>query len=510
MKKKSTWKLNTLSVAVAALVASPSIYANDLEAQVEALQAQLTAIQAELSSDSQVTEVSAPAPAPQASSQPETFSVFTDQVPVESGFKFQGYFRAGYAGTTNGEAGNGYMQGGLGRFGNEYDGWYDLIFSQRLYEKDGRKVEAVVTMEGDTKLKKGYELTGTVMGSDSNADANFWQNAEMYVKTQGFIPSLPETTFWVGRKGNVGSEIQMLDWKTSIVASGAGFGLDNITLPKGNLNLALIREDFDFYSDGWTNSGEDVSTNTFDVRYKGFPITDKLSFDLAAKYQMANKTDSIKALEASSDYHEVKDAYSITAALNQQLDNFGFNEYSLQLTTNSMASNAASIDYGNPDFGQAGPQYRGEHTDGYDVRFVSQGEKYFFDNRIIVAHAFTYGQGKDLYSNMLGRAHADISTLRSAVRPAWIWDQYNQTGVELGYFNQTQEFDDGDKYKEEGYKVTAYHAWKVGTSMLMSRPEIRFYASYVESKDNELSGKTFNDGKDQQLSFGVQAEVWWF
>ncbi|MEX3073621.1 carbohydrate porin [Vibrio alginolyticus] len=500
MKKKSTWKLNTLSLAVAAIVASPSIYADELKSQVDALQAQLNAIQSKIDFENH-PEVSP------AAAQSDSLPVFTDQVPVESGFKFQGYFRAGYASSSNGSP-EGYMQGGLGRFGNEYDGWYDLVFSQRIYEQDGKKIEAVVTMEGDTALKKGYELTGTVMGSDSNDDANFWQNAEMYVRTHGFIPSMPETSFWVGRKGHVGSEIQMLDWKTSIVAAGAGFGLDNIVLPKGNLSLALIREDFDFYSDAWANSGEDLHTNTFDVRYKGFPLTDTLSFDLLAKYQMANKTGAIKELESQSNYHEIKDAYSVSAVLNQQLENFGFNEYTLQLTTNSMASNAASIDYGNPDFGQAGPQYRGEHTDGYDIRFVSQGEKYFFDNNVIVAHAFTYGKGKDLYSNMLGQAHADIDTLRSAVRPAYIWDQYNQTGVELGYFDQTQTID-GEKYHESGYKVTAYHAWKVATSLLRSRPEIRFYGTYIDSTDNELSNRDFN-GKSDQLTFGVQAEVWWF
>ncbi len=45
--------------------------------------------------------------------------------------------------------------------------------------------------------------------------------------------------------------------------------------------------------------------------------------------------------------------------------------------------------------------------------------------------------------------------------------------------------------------------------MLTSRPEIRFYATYIKALENELDGFTFEDNKDDQFAVGAQAEIWW-
>ncbi|KAA0648090.1 maltoporin, partial [Escherichia coli] len=42
---------------------------------------------------------------------------------------------------------------------------------------------------------------------------------------------------------------------------------------------------------------------------------------------------------------------------------------------------------------------------------------------------------------------------RAVVRPAYIWDQYNQTGVELGYFTQQNKDANSNKFNESGYKT---------------------------------------------------------
>ncbi|MCV8296413.1 carbohydrate porin, partial [Escherichia coli] len=54
-----------------------------------------------------------------------------------------------------------------------------------------------------------------------------------------------------------------------------------------------------------------------------------------------------------------------------------------------------------------------------------------------------------------------------------------------------------------------FHTFKVNTSMLTSRPEIRFYATYIKALENELDGFTFEDNKDDQFAVGAQAEIWW-
>ncbi|HEA7719642.1 TPA: carbohydrate-specific porin BglH, partial [Escherichia coli] len=146
-------------------------------------------------------------------------------------------------------------------------------------------------------------------------------------------------------------------------------------------------------------------------------------------------------------------------------------------------------------------------TGGTAVRLTSQGEAYIGDH-FIVANAIVYSFGNDIYSYETG-AHSDFESIRAVVRPAYIWDQYNQTGVELGYFTQQNKDANSNKYNESGYKTTLFHTFKVNTSMLTSRPEIRFYATYIKALENELDGFTFEDNKDDQFAVGAQAEIWW-
>ena len=62
---------------------------------------------------------------------------------------------------------------------------------------------------------------------------------------------------------------------------------------------------------------------------------------------------------------------------------------------------------------------------------------------------------------------------------------------------------------ESAYKTTLWHALKVGESILGSRPEIRFYGTYINILDNELSNFKFNENSKDEFMAGIQAEVWW-
>ncbi|MDV1102117.1 hypothetical protein, partial [Raoultella ornithinolytica] len=41
------------------------------------------------------------------------------------------------------------------------------------------------------------------------------------------------------------------------------------------------------------------------------------------------------------------------------------------------------------------------------------------------------------------------------------------------------------------------------------RPEIRIYTTYLKALENEIDNHQFNDGKNYQVSFGVEGEVFW-
>jgi carbohydrate-specific outer membrane porin len=438
-----------------------------------------------------------------------------------SGTTYNGYFRGQWATGSDG-APKQYAIGSVGRFGNEYDypGWFDLYATQELYNENDKLIKAIVVLDGNVGNENGSEAFSTA-GGDAY---DYVQFSDMYVTAKGFIPSLPESTLWAGRHAQPVVEIQMLDWKAYKGAGAAGVGLNDIDAGAGTLDISLMRDDFTASKDttttyyvagvdangtatgvthavtSTTTETEIVNTNALDIRYKGIELTDSSKLDLVVKYQMPNSgnADDAEALKG----YKISDAVSAAAIINSSDENGGFQQYGVHFATNSIASTFASISGPNPDYSLS-------DSDGASaVRLFSQGENYLFDKNVIMSHAIVLSHGEDAYDSTMAKTDVDFDSARVVVRPAYIWDQYNQTGVELGWFTQTNSVNNVD-YDETGYKVSAFHTLKVATSMLRSRPEIRFFATYMNADKNEISDFTFSDGGDDQLSVGVQAEVWW-
>ncbi|CAI1006439.1 Cryptic outer membrane porin BglH precursor [Serratia entomophila] len=428
-----------------------------------------------------------------------TMKEVSQHVKDDIGFTYSGYIRTGWATGDNGVL-KSYAIGSLGRLGNEHSGWFDLYLKQRVYHQDGKTAQAVVLLDGNV----GQQYSTGWFG-DEGGNENKLQFADIYLTTKGFLPFAPEADFWVGKHYLPKYEIQMLDWKSVRTYSGGGVGIENMNAGIGKLDMSLTREDLDVYSLDRSRKTQ-MNTNSLDLRYRNIPVWDGATVSLMGRYAMANKSDSQKKNESNNSYFELKDAWVATAMLHQHLDRKGFNEFTLQAANNSFASAFSRYSEANPNMGN-GNYYYGEHSGGMAFRAISQGEMYLSD-RIIMANALVYSWGSDVYSYESG-AHSDFQSIRTLVRPAWIWGRYNQTGVELGWFNQKNKKKNGEILKESAYKTTLYHAIKVDTSMLTSRPEIRLYGTYIHLLDNELSSFSFQDDRKDQFTIGVQTEVWW-
>jgi carbohydrate-specific outer membrane porin len=419
-----------------------------------------------------------------------TLTEFKDFIKDEIGFSFNGYFRGGWSTSKNGKPKN-YAEGALGRFGNEYGGWYDLIFKQKVFDEDGRRVDAIVMIDGNVATNKA-------VGQFNTQDDNIMQFSDIYLETKGFVPYFPEAKLWVGKHVLPYNEIQMLDWKTQKTPAGGGIGIENLKIGVGKLDVALVRADVNLKKQENDVKKEDVDLNEIDVRYRDIPLWKNATLGINARYSAPNKS-------KLQDSISVKNAWLGSFVLRQNDFFGGFNQVTLQTATNSVAAQFANINTNNPEFASnSDNDYIGTHS-GKAYRLVSEGEAYLSDN-VIVAHALALTTGNDVYSYDLNKSHVDFKSFKSAVRPAYIWDKYNQSGIELGYFKQKNK-SNSKTFVEEGYKTTLYHSFKVGKSILSSRPDIRFYLSYIESLNNDISKFEFN-GKDHQLSFGVQTEVW--
>lgn len=428
-----------------------------------------------------------------------TMKDFSKFVKDEIGFSYNGYFRSGWGSASHGSP-KSWAIGSLGRFGNEYSGWFDLQLKQRVYNEGNKRVDAIVMLDGNVSQQYSTGWFGDNAGGE-----NFLQFSDMYVTTQGFLPFAPEADFWVGKHGAPKIEIQMLDWKTQRTDAAAGIGLENWKVGPGKVDIVLVREDVDNY-DRQLKNKQQLNTNTIDLRYKALPLWDKASLMVSGRYVAANQSSSEKYNQDNNGYYPWKDTWMVGTTLTQKLDTGGFNEFSVLLANNSIASSFSRY-AGSSPYTTFNGRYYGDHTNGTAVRVTSQGEMYLRDN-VIMASALVYSFGNDIYSYETG-AHSDFESIRAVVRPAYIWDQYNQTGVELGYFKQKNTDLIGKKYYESGYKTTLFHTFKVNTSMLTSRPEIRFYGTYIKAEETELDNFTFEDQKKDQFAIGAQAEIWW-
>lgn len=428
-----------------------------------------------------------------------TLKEISDFVKDDIGFSYSGYLRSGWGAASHGSP-QPYAVGSVGRFGNEYSSWFDLQFTQRVYDHNGKTAHAVVLFDGNV----GEQYGDAWFDKDAESRLQF---SDIYLTTKGFLPFAPEADFWVGKHNLPKYEIQMLDWKSHLTESGAGVGIENWQLGVGQINAALVRQDLNAHAVSYPAASEamQVNTNTLDVRYNNIPLWDNATLALLGRYSVANKSDTYKSREDNGSYYSIKDAWLAGVVVRQALSAGGFEEFTVQAADNSLASGFAQPFGPSPTYGY-GDNYYGEHSYGKAFRLISQGEAYPF-SQVVMAHALIYSAGHDIYSYDTG-AHTDYQSFRAVVRPAWIWDSYNQTGVELGWFTQTNK-QQGVNYHEQGYKTTLYHALKVDTSLLASRPEIRFYTTYLRAQDNGISHFQFGDQKKDQLAVGVQAEVWW-
>ncbi|WKX27808.1 carbohydrate porin [Tatumella ptyseos] len=409
------------------------------------------------------------------------------------GFTYSGYFRAGWSTGNRGSPG-GWAVGSLGRFGNEQSNWFDLSFKQRLYQNDGKTLQAVAKFDGNV----GTSYSNAWVYDSANND-NYLQFSDLYLNTQGFIPGHPEATFWIGKHYLTNYEIQMVDWKAHKADTSGGMGIEDFSLGVGKLSVALSRQDLNVYNHD-KSAYKKTNTNSIDLRYSGIPIYDDMTLDSFFRYNFSNRTGG----KTTSEYYQVKNAWLSTFILHKPLPHNGFNDFVFQAATNSNASGFMQISDSNPDFG-FGRYYYGDHG-GKAYRFISQGESYLSPH-IIIANSLIYGWGKGLYSQYTGK-NSSFSTLRAILRPAWIWNSYNQTGMELSWFTQRQKAG-GEIYNESGYKTTLFHSIKVGTSLLKSRPEIRFYTTYLKALNTGIDNYTFDGHSKDQITIGAQAELWW-
>ncbi|HBZ7326261.1 carbohydrate porin [Klebsiella michiganensis] len=426
----------------------------------------------------------------------ENLKQLSEYIDQDKGFSGGLYARGGLF-TSNRGAPESYAIGSLGRFGQEHDGWFDFLFDKKIYQDEEKQANFVLMIDGNTGQDNGNEW----FDGPSRTNSNAIQFKEFFLTTKGFLKPLPDAVFWVGRHHLQNYELQMLDWKMYSTSAGAGVGISDMKMDGFKLDVAITREDYDLQTrDTSDTSSYDSNTLTFESRQRAIKFGDKSELMFIEKYSLANQTDE----EKDSKYYKMKDAWSLMAMTTTPFETGGFFEVAAEFATNSIGSSFTDYQMSSSNYGRS-TQYTGEHDDGIAYRLMSQGEFYPSDN-VILAHAIVYTGANNIFSYNTGTLD-DVQSIRTVVRPAYIWDDVNQTGVELGYFYQDNKNQDDVTKTQSGYKTTLFHTLKVGTSMLRSRPEIRFYTTYLKALQEDMQRAPFADNQDDQLSVGIQFEM---
>ncbi|OOF34054.1 maltoporin [Salinivibrio costicola] len=415
---------------------------------------------------------------------------------------FNGYMRAGVGVSADGGQQVTFQKNKIGRLGNEGDIYGEVQLGKEVYNNDGKTfyVDSMLAMTSNGS--NDWEGTAANCGlatNDSGGDivkcANDAEFAlrQLNVRAQGVLDFAPEATLWAGKRYYQRRDIHISDlyyWNIS----GAGAGIEGIEAGPGQLSLAWVRNDRnDNFKLGENNNGDTpdtgnegsaVNVNTLDARYAGIPLWENGSLEVGINYALVHDTDA-----ASQAAKDAKNGVMLTSELTQGLAD-GFNKTVFQYGTEGYSKSFAF--YGD------GSWYGAEAKSGASgYRLINWGVVGLGDDWEL-GHQLLYGVGEEMWDGQ-----DKWKAMSAVMRPVYKWNQNSKTIFEAGY-----SVDDNDGNKDKYGKFTVAQAWSAGSSF-WARPEIRLYASYLNSDKADNSKSFDNRTSDDSLQFGVQVEAWW-
>lgn len=421
---------------------------------------------------------------------------------------FHGYFRAGVGSSRDG--GNiAWQKNYIGRLGNEDDTYGEVELGSQVYKINDLSfyVDTMVAMS--SKGSTGWEST-----QSDNADFAFVQ---YNLQVKGLVPNHPEAVVWAGKRYYQRQDIHIIDTKYLDI-SGSGAGLEYLKVGPGSLSLAWLRRD-DSYVDyryeyldenGQQKFGTGQSQsniNWFDARYAGsywkggwLEFAGVVAVPGNEPSTISGATDANgKPVEVNAErVYDNGTSAMLSVILSQDMLG-GYNKTVLQYATNGLAHNMSDMGSGWYDSWNSSDGASG-------FRIINTGE-IPVTNDFSFTHVLTYGMSQDTSDN----SNVDKTTFMQAVaRAAYQTTQYTRILAEVGAFKRTTQYlGDVADFDEAGQKYTLAFAIAPEKG-IMSRPELRIYASYINSSgDTYVNNSNGDQIYDNNFNFGVQAEAWW-
>ena len=386
--------------------------------------------------------------------------------------EFNGYMRSGVMQGTSPFGHKAYYQQ-LGRLGNENDTFGEMQITGDIAKVDDT-VWSVSTM---------FALGGD--GKENNWDSNI-SNRQFYAQVKGLLDK--DAILWVGKKYVQREDIHLGDFYYYDV-SGHGVGFEQLNVGTGKLSAAWTRKDGDAVTDKDGNA-INTRTNVFDSRYS-FSVWDGATLQVGATYLRALRDkNGVSGERTWTNETEIKDAFNFTLELGLGFS-AGWNKTVVQSFSGSSADCAWSTT----------AVVKGKAFTGQGYRLLNFGETHFTDN-LGMFHQFNAA-----YSS--SNKYDNKRTLGLVVRPYYKLTKMTKVLAELGAYVERTKAEDGSHVTEGGQKATLAYAISPDASNFWSRPEIRFYVSYINVTDKNKEFDNLGKKTGHDTVFGAQVEAWW-
>ena len=425
---------------------------------------------------------------------------------------FNGMVRAGVGMDKNGHTNAAYTNQ-VGRLGNE-----SRLFGEIGIGADVAKVDDTVWTV-NSMLGVATDDEGVWVGaSDSLAFRQF------NVEVKGLFDADKDAKLWVGKKYVQREDIHITDTYYYDI-SGNGAGIENVSLGAGKFSFAYVQ-----------NTREN---NTFDVRYN-FPLWDGASFQVGNAYtQIKNNVTEKTSYELAK--HTFVNTYGKYAIFVDDSNGNFVPKKKTEVEKKSVESvqqtngNTLTLEFSqgfnggwnktvyqwftgaNAEALNVYPNGNKNNTRGNAHKVYNFGEMSF--GNFHVAHVVS-ASTQNYHNVAKGSDDGEkIKAFQIVVRPWYQLTKMTKLVTEFGIYGKyTKDKKSGDtKETERAKKATVAYAICPDASSIMSRPEIRFYATWLNGKTlnadgSYKSGVTGTKGKKEgstDVTVGVMATAWW-
>ena len=431
---------------------------------------------------------------------------------------FGGYFRSGVMHSNSGRSPK-FNVNKVGRLGNENDTYGEIVLGADVATVD----DTVWTVNSRVALSTNLNRDWQTQTGD-NAEKTDIAFREFFLNVKGLMDWDKDASLWAGKRFYRREDIHITDMYYYDI-SGMGAGIENLQVGPGKLSAAWIRQDdntdYEWKNQTFTNVDIDaptyVSLDKVDLEYD-LPAWDGANLEFRTTFFIPTRDTNDGSKNLFKAAHDFNGAQLYNVELSQGYS-LGWNKTVIQYFHGSNANWSA---FGTGNW----LDYSGASNSAHRWSLINMGETHFTPS-IGMFHVF-YASTSDGYDNNLNSTNYTSKKSDKAVsfvvRPYFQLTKMTRIYVEGGWYAQSTKSYNADNLGtktvgEHGSKYTVAYAITPDASNFWSRPELRFFVSYLKGADQDLSsygssnaylGNTKIESiKDDNYIFGVQAEAWW-